>query len=471
MKEMKEISTPTVQLGFSQPCEKSISLGHESPNWKNWDGGKIGGRPSFLNPRDIPQAPLRCQQCMYRDGTDRGTILRFIAQIYSPADEDTQNDDAYHRTLYVFACPHPKCSSEDTPIHPSLNLSSSIIVLRCQLPKLNEFFPLDCKSAKTWKKHSSEYWNVNKCVVCGLRATGKCPKMNKWFCCKEHQLEYYTIYASSSNTDNVYLNSVYEESELIVEDEPDEVPMTEDDLQKVLQTSMFISEEEETDQDKLGVWNQNDLNELTGIGGRGVTDINTIEFYTRIGRGQGDVKGQCLRYCRWPHDVHDVKSPQDTEEDWVEFTVGPLWISSIHRPCINDIPCCQYCGSDRRFEFQIMPQMLHFLTNNIHRKRPVIQDNPALKDAILATSNIIDKATDEGLELEIPDDIQQAHEDLKERMKNNIIKPKDDKFHDTLDFGVISVYTCIKSCGGGEDKKVAYRQEFAWRQPPLRFDK
>jgi hypothetical protein len=117
--------------------------------------------------------------------------------------------------------------------------------------------------------------------------------------------------------------------------------------------------------------------------------------------------------------------------------------------------------------------MLHFLSDNIHRKKPIMNDSSALKDAMLAASNIIDKATDEGLELDIPDEIQQAHEDLREKMKQDIIEPKDEKFQGTLDWGVVCVYTCIKSCGGneiGSDSKLAYKQEFAWRQPPLRYD-
>ena len=40
-----------------------------------------------------------------------------------------------------------------------------------------------------------------------------------------------------------------------------------------------------------------------------------------------------------------------------------------------------------------------------------------------------------------------------------------------IDWGTIAVYTCSKSCGDGQTQLSntlgAYREEFAWRQPPL----
>ena len=37
----------------------------------------------------------------------------------------------------------------------------------------------------------------------------------------------------------------------------------------------------------------------------------------------------------------------------------PLWVTTDNVP--TEIPPCQYCGSSRIFEFQIMPQLLSFL--------------------------------------------------------------------------------------------------------------
>lgn len=31
----------------------------------------------------------------------------------------------------------------------------------------------------------------------------------------------------------------------------------------------------------------------------------------------------------------------------------PLWLSDAHQPCSESIPACDYCGSEREFEFQV----------------------------------------------------------------------------------------------------------------------
>ena len=126
-------ATPAVHLGFSEPIENPEdveTIAHNSPIWSDWDGGKIGGRPSWLNPRDVPVGPLRCRACAKRnalapkspdkmvasdtndDGdesssadqnsasetrdvnahtrtsatTESATIMRFLCQTYCPAD-------------------------------------------------------------------------------------------------------------------------------------------------------------------------------------------------------------------------------------------------------------------------------------------------------------------------------------------------------------------------------------------------
>lgn len=316
---MTKSNSPLVHLGFAIPLtkkplnqveyknnnsnpkkalprhqqQKYHNVGHQSFHWRNWDGGKIGGQPSWLNPRDLPLKTLRCRSGYCCGDTTNnttnttsangsGTILQFIAQVYCPADDDTKNEAAFHRSLYVFACP-TCCSAiarenskrekiedgegENAGVVSSRQqqlqqqhhrLSSCIRVLRCQLPLTNDFYPPsttwpydDDDFEHQWLLHTSEYWakqtnntSLYLCAVCGQRSKGKCPKQQLWFCGAEHQRE--CLRASKermmvksstlmkeiddeeneefdgddTNYLNDYLPSVCFEYELVVEDEP-----------------------------------------------------------------------------------------------------------------------------------------------------------------------------------------------------------------------------------------------------------
>ncbi|XP_015217969.2 programmed cell death protein 2 isoform X1 [Lepisosteus oculatus] len=76
---------------------------------------------------------------------------------------------------------------------------------------------------------------------------------------------------------------------------------------------------------------------------------------------------------------------------------SPLWVSAEHRPQEKDIPNCS-CGARRVFEFQVMPQLLNHL--------------------------------------------------------------KVDTLQESIDWGVLAVYTCTETCEQGN----SYTAEFIWKQ-------
>jgi pre-rRNA-processing protein TSR4 len=429
---------------------------HNSPDWGSWDGGKHGGKPSWLNPRDIPKEPLRCKLCSERNGGN-GTLLRFLCQIYSPADAETGNSDAFHRSLYVFCCPNETCSTAD-------NMHESVVVLRGQLPKNNDFYPDDCDNddvVQSWKKHNLSAWKINACICCGQRATGRCPSTQTYFCSKEHQKLYHKLMKKSENVDEKIL--AYDESELVVEEEPEEIHCQEDreieqeqiadDMNKM---SLFGDNDGDNDDALL---EQSDLNEMTGLDG-GTSDPITMEFYNRISISGGDVKSQCLRYSRWPE--YKIEGDDDFEEN-----IGPLWISTDGRPTVEaDIPNCKYCNSKREYEFQLMPQMLNFLmkTKGKESNSEITKEG---KTALLTVSDFIDKTKEVGSESDLPPDLVKKQEELVDQFKSKVLQENDDD--ETLDFGTIGVFTCTASCSkkNTEDIFGAYHQEFAWRQKPL----
>ena len=446
-----------MQLGFAIPS-KDIPLGHTSPQWSNWDGGKIGGRPSWLNPRDLPQDILRCR------GPCDGTPLCFIVQLYCPADD--VREEAFHRSIYVFAC--PTCfsgSSELMGKEDAYNISDCVQILRCQLPKHNEFYPTIGDSNEDWDKHNSHYWakheqddKLNLCAVCGQRSKGKCPKQHKWFCCPDHQKEYLRAAKNSNDATAVplrYLPSICYESELVVEEEPQPSKQsagTEDDVKQKAKSSLFEGELTDADSNL----EQSDLNAMTlSEAATGVTDPSTLAFYARmaIGGEENDVRDQCLRYSRWPESGKDEEQEDDAEE------LGPLWLMNEKQPGFNSDktdatafpPTCQYCGAARAFEFQILPQMLHYLFhdpdslngNDGDSKQVLTQAERAI---LLEAASKIESG------VELPPGFREQHEKALAKARDALLgvpgkKRASDGSKTSLEWGTIAIYTCTASCG------------------------
>ncbi len=345
----------------------------------------------------------------------------------------------------------------------------------------NDFYPYECDvdvdvDVDGWDMHQCKNWDVNLCTVCGQYGKGRCPLAKQWFCSKEHQKEYHKYLKKEKMCEgrNLDISSLqYIESELVVEDEPpdDKEACDEDEKKlagKINKDSLFC-DTDDVDDDGAddGLIEQSDLNQMTGVDAIGGTsDQITMDFYTRIGRAGGDVKAQCLRYCRWP-DTSVEGGSEGTHN-------GPLWISSLNCPNDEDIPPCEYCGAERKFEFQLMPQIIHILTKNSGISGNKGSDLPDNQKALLAASDIIEKAKQEGTEALLPEGFERKQVELVEQLKKQVLNDNDGG-NDNIDFGTISVYTCTRSCGDGKNSDDrsstgnslgAYRQEFAWRQPP-----
>ena len=545
-----------VQLGFSQPIDEdelttTTTIGHRSPRWSDWDGGKIGGVPSWLNPRDLPkETPLRCRgPCSSSSSSSNeegreGTILQFIAQLYCPADDTTKNDAAFHRSIYIFACP-TCCVTASSTANSSLTtvdesqhgrlFSTCVRVLRCQLPKSNDFYPLSCNTLNVngWTKHTSQSWaqvlqdeTLNLCSICGQRSVGNCTskqmkKKKLWFCCSEHETELLSSQLSTTPSVNVKSNnkrwtkqSIFHESELVVEDEPrradikgnNEVlstpsattttTMNQSQIQKELDD--YISQQGVTPLfESSGIiggggggkndiedanLTQSDLNAMTGMALTGVTDPVTLAFYHRMNiggtEGENDVRGQCLRYTRWPGmkttEIVDLEYTNEEDEDDAN---GPLWLSSNNRPPTTTFPPpCPYCGSPRDFEFQILPQMLSCLMvpatavdNNKHNKATTTEADLAV---LLEAASMIESG------MVLPVGFKERHDEACANARSRLLGVASSSTGDDgpssggvgVDWGTIAVYTCTGSCGNGElvcEETGCYREEVAWMQPPL----
>ncbi|KAK1283220.1 hypothetical protein QJS10_CPB21g01802 [Acorus calamus] len=95
---------------------------------------KAGGTPAWLDPIGLPDEKSRC--CGFCENP-----LQFLLQVYAPIAE---KESAFHRTVFVFMCTSMACLLRDQ--HEQWRRGSerplrSVKVFRCQLPRLNRFYP------------------------------------------------------------------------------------------------------------------------------------------------------------------------------------------------------------------------------------------------------------------------------------------------------------------------------------------
>ena len=142
-------------------------------DWLSWDGGKVGGKPLWLNRKDLPsEETVRCGVC--------NELMKFLLQVYCPLDGV---DAAFHRALYVVCCRNKAC------VENHCVSSKSVKVFRCQLPRSNEFYPYESSTDSTNVEELPNWSTFPKlCRVCGFKATKVCSRCgNANYCSKEHQ--------------------------------------------------------------------------------------------------------------------------------------------------------------------------------------------------------------------------------------------------------------------------------------------
>ncbi|XP_055335697.1 LOW QUALITY PROTEIN: programmed cell death protein 2-like [Paramacrobiotus metropolitanus] len=347
----------SVELGFAE----------EVPTWKlhhRYFPSKIGGFPAWLDLHSLP-APrdLQCPVC--------SEPTSFLLQMY--ATENDANAQNFHRTIFVFACRKTACT---TP-----GLSKSFIVLRCGLPRVNSMYSdeppaEDPAAADPLIKHPL-------CAVCGCLAPNTCASCKKsFYCSRSHQIlawknghkeecEKIRGDATIQRGEPVRNSAVtFAEYEIVAESEEAQDPpnTTKSDQEKASEYKNAV--------EKL----KPELNDV------GVDELETFcartkdKVFQQFRKRVAAYPTQVLRYQR----------------DGV-----PLLISSKNPPPEESrLPPCAVCRNSRRFEFQIMPQLLNYL---------------------------------------------QQEESLTEG----------------LDFGTVMVYTCPLNCRG---ERESYVREVAWVQ-------
>ena len=312
-----------VQLGFLEAYRGHL----DSDRWGDWDGGKVGGRPAWLDWSGLPSpARLRCGGC--------GDPLVFLLQVYCPLD---QPPSAFHRGLFLFCCRKPACFD-----------AGHVLCLRSQLPKTNAFYAADPDLQPV-----TPHQQPRLCETCGCAAESVCSKCKSAsYCSRAHQREDWKRHKSlcgRENKDNKgHGSSTFPEFAIIVEAE--ELKDTEEDEQiaravekaNIWEDAMTEPADESDEDARL---RQADYSKALG---NEVVDPAYVHFMTRVRRGG---ERQVLRYCRWedaakgggPLHMHSERAVLERRGVRLPTRVSP-----------HEIPPCPYCRGERKFEFQVL---------------------------------------------------------------------------------------------------------------------
>jgi Programmed cell death protein 2, C-terminal putative domain len=160
--------------------------------------------------------------------------------------------------------------------------------------------------------------------------------------------------------------------------------------------------------------------------------------------------------------------------------------STVSRSSCGDIPPCELCGTARTFEFQVMPQLLHYLGVDAVSSSKQRKSRTTTKDS--SSSAATAKLAQDALrKIEQQQQQQQQNSEVQQVEVHPEVHPE---VAGGLDWGVLAVYTCPRNCSDNSSSTTAtatttaaaiesnssssssssssgYVREFVWRQGPM----
>nr|CAB3264723.1 programmed cell death protein 2 [Phallusia mammillata] len=346
------MSEESVDLGFLETPE------HEWRLHRCYFPSKVGGKPAWLDPKNLPTTKmLECKNCC--------KPMIFLLQLYAPVDE---HEHCFHRSIVVFCCKNGNCYSQQE--------HQTVQAFSCTLPRNNLFYPFDppdYESGKAAQSCTNPKKLCNLCGAAGNKTCAKCKAVN--YCGRDHQVldwkNHKPVCGQETNLDDKENDNtiLFPEKEIVIESE-EELGNSEELQQNDGKCNGHVSQSSSS------------------------TSYSATELEEAVGKQSEDKTFTKFKWkiANYPDQV-------------VRFHPGgkPLWCSAKGQIKSDDVPNCP-CGAKRKFEFQIMPQLLSYLN----------------------VESTIDQAT--------------------------------------IDWATVAVYACSQNCQPVTDDLCAYIPCFAWRQ-------
>ncbi|XP_068795179.1 programmed cell death protein 2 isoform X1 [Struthio camelus] len=331
-----------VELGFAAAAAAGQAWRLRSAYFPS----KVGGRPAWLGEAGLPgPAALRCGRC--------GQPCALLLQLYAPL---PGRADAFHRSLFVFACRGAACYRPAGPRGP-------LRVFRNQLPRRNDTYPEEppprepppgaaAAAAAPPRRLRSGAALCRVCGCLGPRACGRCRRAA--YCGPEHQaLDWRRGHrracgqpgAADDVEDAVpdHNEFLFPEYEILIEPEEPESPadgsVDPNDEEAAADTLESPEKQEELTATSSASETLESLDEET-LEAMAKHETEDDEIFQKFKERIAAEPEQIIRYCRGGE--------------------GPIWVSGENIPEEKDVPNCS-CGAKRIFEFQIMPQLLNHL--------------------------------------------------------------------------------------------------------------